>query len=155
MQRRVLLTSSAVILAVLAGCAGSASVTTLAQAQAYMNAGVAALQAAAQQYLAGPPLPSAASAALVSNTVTALTTVKTALDAETVPANWQAGALQAIALMQQLEPLVAAYLGTAAPYVPLAIAVIQAFIASLPPPVAAPVVPPAALARKAAELKSH
>ena len=151
MHRRALLAAAASALA-LAGCT-STQTTTLAQAKMYLDVGVTALQAAAQQYLAGPPLPSAANAALVNGIVAQMTQAKTTLDGTVAVADWQAGAEEVLQEMQQLEPLVAPYLGKAAPYVPLSIAVVQAFIASLPPPASATATPPAALTSKAAEFK--
>ena len=52
-----------------------------------------------------------------------------------------------------LAPMVAPFLGAAAPYVPLAIAVVSAFVQSLPAPANAPATPPAALSRKAAQFR--
>jgi len=152
MQRRVLLATSCAAVLARCGTTGTAAVT-LAQAQAYLTTGVAALEAAAEQYLAGPPVPSAGDTALVNSVVAALNAATGALEGVTVPATWQAGALEVVGLMQQLDPLVARYLGDAAPYIPLAIAVIQSFIATLPAPADAPVTPPAPLARKAMELR--
>ena len=155
MQRRIMLASSGLTMALLlTGCGGSTSpvpVVTFDQAKAYMDVAVAAVTAAAQQYLVGPPVPTAANAVLVNTVISKLGTVKTALDQVTLATDWKSGALEAITLMQQLSPTVAPFLGGAAPYVPLALAVIQAFVMSLPPPASAPVTPPAPLAQKALE----
>lgn len=154
MQRRniLALTGIALLLARCGDTPGSPAVT-LDQVKAYLDAGVAALDAGAQQFLAGPPMPSTANAALVWQLITALDQSKTALDGVTVPADYKAGLLQAIALIQQLSPMVAGTLGEATQYIPLVLAVAQAFIAALPPPADAPPTPPAALARKGIEYK--
>ena len=67
--------------------------------------------------------------------------------------DWKAAAQEALVVVLQLNPLVGGFLGAAAPYVPIAIAVVNAFIAALPPPANAPPVPPAQLTRKAAEYR--
>jgi hypothetical protein len=154
MQRRnvLALTGAALLLASCGDTPGSPAVT-FDQVKAYVDAGVAALDAAAQQFLMGPPAPSAANAVLVQQIIGALDQTKTALDGVTVPADYKAGLMQAIALIQQLAPMVTLQLGAAAQYIPLVIAVAQAFIAALPPPADAPPTPPAALARKGAEYK--
>lgn len=151
MYRRTLISTIPLLAsgALLAGCVGTPGAVTFAQARAYMDDAVDAVLAAAQAYIVGTPRPPQASIDVVISLSTALENARTALDATTVVANWQAGAIEALAVLQQLTPLVAAFLGAAAPYVPLAIAVIEAFIQSLPPPPAAPVTPPAALAQKA------
>ncbi len=155
MQRRGILTLSGAAL-LLASCGGTTTTSpgvTLDQVKAYMDAGIAALDAAAQQFLMGPPVPSAANAAVVQQLIAALDQSKAALDAVTVPTDYKAGLLQAIALIQQLSPMVASSLGEAAQYIPLVLAVAQAFIAALPPPANAPPTPPAALASKAVEYR--
>lgn len=150
MKRRLLI--AAAPLAILAGCAtGGSSAAQFDQAKAWLDAGAVAIMAAAQQYLAGPPAPPAAAAATVQQALAALQQAKTAVDALTVPADWKSGAVEVLALIQQLSPIVAPYLGGAAPYVPLAIAVVTAFVQSLPAPANAPATPPAALTRKAAQ----
>jgi hypothetical protein len=140
-SRRYLFPLPALLLLARCGASGSASVT-LAQAKAYADDLINALSAAAQSYLAAP---SAANKALVTSIVTDLQQAKVAIDAATAESDARGIALQIVALAQQLVPLVVPFLGPAGPYVPLAIAVIQAFIASLPPPPAAPPAPPAAL----------
>lgn len=149
LQRRQFLVIGASGVA-LAACATS-NATTLDMAKAYLDAGSAAVLVAAQQFLAGPPKPTTATAEIVTAFLADLQKVKTTLDTVTAVGGWQAAATQALADMQQLTPLVAVFLGAAAPYVPLAIAVVQAFLAGLPPPAAAPVTPPAVLKFKAAQ----
>jgi len=155
MQRRALLSLGGLLL--IAGCGGSSTTpgVSLDQVKAYIDAGVLALDAAAQQYEAGPPAPSADNLVLVQNLVASLDTAKTALDGLTAPADYKAGLLEAVSLMQQLQPLVASKLGAAAPYIPLVFAVAQAFINALPPPADAPPTPPAALVRKGMEYHGH
>lgn len=158
MNRRTLLSASAVTLGMaLTGCTGStaSSQVSLDQVKAYLDAGVLALEAAAQQFEAGPPPPSAANLALVQQIAASLETSKASLDTITVPADYKTGLLEAVALMQQLSPLVGSFLGAAGPYLPLVFAVAQAFVASLPPPADAPPTPPAALARKGLEYRKR
>lgn len=151
--RRHILVASPAAMAVLAGCSTGSSSVQFDQAKAWLDAGSVAVMAAAQQYLAGPPVPPAATAATVQQALVALQQAKTAVDALTVPADWKSGAVEVLALIQQLSPMVAPFLGAAAPYVPLAIAVVTAFVQSLPAPANAPATPPAALSRKAAQFR--
>ena len=148
MQRRAVLLGSAAL--ALTRCSGAA-VTTLAQAKAYFDAGAGAVLAGAQQYLAGPPKPSAADAATVKTVMAALVAAQKALDGTVIETDWRATAVGALANIQSLLPFATPFLGPAGPYLPLAIAVVQAFIDALPAPPDTPAVPPAALSRKAAE----
>lgn len=153
--RRAALTSAGLTAFAIAlfGCTAANS-GGFEQAKAYLDAGANATIAAGQQFLVGPPAPSAASKALVEQGIAALQQVLAAVDVQTAPTgSWKADATQALAFIQQLSPLVAGFLGAAGAYLPLAVAVVTAFIASLPPPTTAPVVPPAALVRKAAQVR--
>lgn len=153
MLRRTLLTgiAAAAIPVLLVSCTGSTSADQFAMAKAYLDAGVGAVLAGSQAFLAGPPLPSAATAQAVIGMMASLEAAKAAIDKTSSVTDWKSGAIEALAVMQQLSPLVAPFLGLAAPYVPLAIAVVTAFTQALQPPPAAPPVPPAALTRKAAQ----
>ena len=154
MYRRNLLKTAAAALPVwLVACTGTPSADQFAMAKAYLDTGVSAVLAASQAYLAGPPVPSPQSAATIVAIMADLESVKATIDGTVSDADWKSGAIQALAAMQQLSPLVTAFLGAAAPYVPLAIAVVSAFVQYLPPPVSAPPVPPAALVRKAAQYR--
>lgn len=154
MFRRTLLSGAALVLPVwLVACAGSSGATQFAMAKAYLDAGVGAVLAGTQAFLAGPPLPSAATARAVNSMMASLEAAKTAIDRTTSVGDWKSGAVEILALMQQLSPTIAPFLGLAAPYVPLAIAVVTAFTQALQPPVTAPPVPPAALTRKAAQYR--
>jgi len=138
----------------LLGCSTSGSIANFNQAKAYLDAGANAIIAAGQQFLAGPPAPSAANKTLVTEGIAALQQVLAAIDAQAAPTgSWKADATQALAFIQQLSPVVSGYLGAAGQYVPLAVAVVTAFIQALPPPADTPPVPPAALTRKAAEIR--
>ena len=151
MTRRALTASGFTALVVsLTGC-GADSATQFAQAKLYLDTAVAAVTAAGQQFLAGPPAPSAANASLVRALISGLSQAQSAIANVTVPADWKAGAMQVLAIIQQMSPLVSPFLGAAAPYIPLAVAVVMAFIESLPPPANTPATPPAALTLKAAE----
>lgn len=151
MLRRHLLagTAAACLPLSLLGCSGTQA-TTLAMAQSYLDTSVNALLAAAQAYLAGPPAPPATAAAQIKAIMGQLVSAQAALDKVTVEADWKSEATKILATMNELTPTVSPYLGEAAPYLPLAIAVVQAFINSLPPPADAPPTPPAALKKKAA-----
>ena len=149
-SRRQLLPVPAILL--LAQCANGSSAVTLQQVQSYANDLVDALSAAAQAYLASP---SATNASVVQTIVSDLQTAKTALNAVTSQTNAQSIALQVVGFAQQLEPIVLPFLGVAAPYIPIAIAVIQAFIQSLPPPPATPATPPAQLHAVAVKYRLH
>jgi hypothetical protein len=157
MQRRSMLFASAAILplGLLARCAGTQGAVTLEQAQAYMTDASGAVLAAAQAYLASTPPPNVGTADAVRALMANLEAVRQALSGAVAVADWKAGALEGLSLLQQLSPLVMVYLGPAGPVIPVAIAVIQAFVDALPPPADAPVVPPAALHRKALEYRPH
>lgn len=58
-------------------------------------------------------------------------------------------ALSILAMIQQISPIVAPLLGPAGVFVPMAVAVLQAFVAALPVPPDTPPTPPAALHRAA------
>jgi hypothetical protein len=135
----------------LVDCTGTQGAVTLEQAKAYLNDGVNATLAASQAYLASTPAPSAQIAATVTALAAKLEAANTALQGVVAVVDWKAGALEALTVLQQLSPLVAPFLGAAGPLLPMAIAVVMAFVQSLPPPADAPPTPPAALSRKAAE----
>lgn len=155
MLRRTFLSGTTALLplAVLLSCTGTTSATQFAMAKSYLDAGVGAVLAGSQTFLAGPPLPTPQTAATVTAIMEKLSAAKSAIDGTVAVTDWQAGANEVLSTMQLLSPLVAGSLGAAAPYIPLAIAVVTAFIQSLPPPVTAPPVPPAALTHKAAEYR--
>ena len=152
MLRRSILGCAALLpVAMLVDCTGTQGAVTFEQAKAYADAAIGAALAGSQQYLASTPPPSAANALVVTVLVTRLEAIKGSIDGTTTVPNWQAGAQEALAVLQQLSPMIAPFLGPAAPFLPIAIGVIEAFIAGLPLPVNAPPTPPAALSRKAAE----
>lgn len=155
LSRRSMLFGAASASALLAGCAnsGSAAAVSLATAKTYFEAVSNAMIAAAQEYIAAAPATAASTIATVKAIVTDLESLQTAVSTITVPADWKAGAQEAIADIQQLEPLVAPFLGAAAPYVPLALAVLSSFIAALPMPTNAPATPPQPLMMKAAQVR--
>ena len=131
-----------------AACSGQSGGVSVAQVKAYANALAAAITGAAQAYLAGPPAPSAAQAQIVNVVLADLKTAVTALDGVPDGAG-SAGTKdliqQILTAVQKIVPILAPFLGPAGVYVPLAIAVLQAFIASLPLPPATPAMPPAAM----------
>lgn len=152
MFRRSVLSFAAMIPVVaLVDCTGTQGAVTLDQAKAYLTDAVGATLAAAQAYLVSTPPPTAQVAATVKDLMTKLEAAASALEGVVAVVDWKAGALEALAVLQQLSPMVAPFLGAAGPLLPVAIAVVMAFVQSLPPPADAPVVPPAALSRKAAE----
>jgi hypothetical protein len=113
------------------------------------------VSAAAQAYLASSPSPTAAAQALVKSIVTDLQTLNTAVQSVTDTSAAKSTILQILAGVNQLVPIVSPFLGTAGPYVPLAIAVIEAFVQSLPPPANSPTSPPAELHRMALKYNHH
>lgn len=136
------------IMPLLADCSSStsSSTTPLTQVQAYSDDLINALGAAATAYYASA---NAMQVTMVQKIMAELQTLKEAIDAATPSSDIRSTVLNALAFIQQLTPIVTPFLGVAAPYVPLAIAVLQAFVSSLPPPSNAPPTPPAALHAKA------
>jgi hypothetical protein len=156
--RRTLLSLAAlaVPLPMIAACSLTApGATPLEQAKAYADDLANAVSAAAAAYIAGPPKPTAANAALVNQLVDDLQKARAALDATTATTDARSIAQQVIAGVQQLAPMVTVFLGSAAPYVPLAIAVVQSFINAIPAPPNAPAMPPAALRRAGMAYSPH
>lgn len=144
MNRRSLLRSLPLGLLVF-GCSpttpGATSVP-MNMLKAYGDDVINALSAAAQAYVVSP---GAKNTAIVNQIVGYLQSTKDALDSVQIESDARGIALEVVGFAQQLSPIVAPFLGPAAPFVPIALAVLQAFIASLPPPPAAPPTPPAAL----------
>jgi hypothetical protein len=158
MNRRTLLSAAALALPLpfLAACGlTSSGATPLAMAKVYADDLANAVSAAANIYLAGPPKPTAANAALVGQLVDGLQQARAALDATTEASDAKGIVLQVIAGVQQLVPLVTPYIGPAGAYIPLAIAVLQAFVQSIPAPPDAPPTPPASLHRAALKYHPH
>lgn len=117
---------------------------TFDKAKSYFDTGALAVMAAAQTYLAKNP--AAATAAIVQQGITTLTQVKQTVDAATLPANWKAGVLEGLSVIQQLQPTLAPIEGTAvAGGIDLTIAVVTAFVQQLPDPAPQQPAPPAAL----------
>jgi hypothetical protein len=151
LARRHLLPLSALLF--LAHCANSGSnVMTLAQIQAYADDLINALSAAGQAYLLSATT-TASGKVLVTTVIQDLQQTKIAIDSAVNTTDARATALEIVAFAQQLELLVIPFLGAAAPFVPIALAVLQAFIEALPPPSNAPAMPPAQLHELA--LKYH
>jgi hypothetical protein len=149
-----LLACFAMIAAMTAGCSlAPSNATPLQTAQVYGDDLSNAVSAAAVTYETGPPPATAAQKVLVDNIVSNLQTARAALDAATTPTDAKDAANLLLANINSLEPYADRYLGPAAEYIPLAIAVVQSFIdAAAPPPNATPT-PPAALHR--AGMKFH
>lgn len=148
MLRRNLLLASALAPAFLIGCASTTSPTvSLQMVQAYVSDLVNAVSAAAQAYLAGS---SESNSPLVSSIVSELQTLNTTIQGLTDPTSVKSAALEVLAAVQQIGPFIAPFLGPAGPFIPLAVAVVEAFVQSLPAPSEAPPQPPAALHRMAA-----
>lgn len=159
MNRRTLLSAIALAapLPFLATCGLVPTATggNLDQAKAYGADLANALSAGAAVFLAGPPVPTAEQAALVNAAVADIQAANAALAAATAQSTARGIVDQLLAAALKLSPLVMAALGAAGPYIPLAIAVLQAFAAAVPPPVEVPPVPPAALHRAALKYHSH
>lgn len=160
MHRRTLLQATALTLpmAMLAGCGligTPAGATNLQMAQLYADDLSDAVSAAAQVFLAGPPVPTATQAATVTGLIADLQTARKALDAATAASDARGIAKQVLTAVGNLAPVLTGTLGPAAAYIPLALAVIQTFIDSLPPPPATPPTPPAALHKAAMAYHGH
>ena len=150
MNRRAFLSTVApgVAVVALAGCAsGSQGAVTLEAAKVWVPGFAGAIVAAAASYTGPQAAQVAAIAAQLkdaANAFAAMGDVSTARSA----------VLSIIALAQQLMPMVSAFIPPqVAPFVPMALAVLSAFVSALPPPPDAPAVPPAALVSQRAALK--
>lgn len=150
MKRRALLASAIVLLS---GCNSQTGPAEFAMAKSYLDAAVGAVLAAAQQFLRSTPPPSTDVANKVYAIMADLQSLQATLDSQTDPTTWKEGANMAVGYLQQIVPMVAPMLGSAAPDVTVAIQVIQAFINGLPAPSNAPPTPPASLRRKAMEFR--
>lgn len=136
--------------AFLAGCAGGTDIATqFAQARAYADALIGATLAGAQQFLAAAGASKAAP--MVQAAIDRLESLRPLLASVTVPTDWKTAAVEALAVLQQLLPIIGPALGPVSVEVALAVAVVQAFVNALPPPATAPPTPPAALVRKSLE----
>lgn len=132
----------------LAGCTGTSGQpgVTLDQAKAYAIDLIDALSAAGQTYVASS---SAKDPQLVTTLMDDLQQSRTAIENVSSASGAKAVTEQVISFAQQLLPIVTPLMGAVAPYAALALAVLQAFVASLPPPPQAPDAPPAQLHRAA------
>ena len=147
MNRRTVLIA---IPLVVVGCTGTNAQVTLDQAKAYASDVVNAVSAAAQSYVASPL---AKDATAVSESVAGLQALNKAIQETTVATTARSVITEIITGVNELLPLVMPFLGVAGPYIPMALAVLQAFLAALPPPVDAPATPPAELHRFALTYK--
>lgn len=138
----------------LAGCAGSNVATSLTQAKLYGDDLANALSAAGQEFMIATTS-TLDQKVIVQKTLAAIQVAKTALDNAVARTDAIGIVNQIIAAANTLYPLVSPYLGAAGLYVPIALAVLQAFIDSLPPPSDAPPTPPAALHEKAMAFRRH
>ena len=125
----------------LGACSTTSAGTSLDMAKTYGDDLIAALLAAAATYNASPN----ANPIVAGTIVPDLEQAKVALDGATSASDARGIVLQILAAAQTAMPMLSPFLGAAGPYIPLAIAVLQAFAQSLPPPPAAPPTPPAAL----------
>lgn len=132
--------ASVAALALVPGCASTSGATPLQMAQAYGDDFVTLVMAAAAAYEAEPnPNP------IVATVITDLQAAQAALDGATVASGAQGVVGQILAGWQKLAPFVSPFFGAAAPYIPLVIAVLEAFVAEQPPPAGATPTPPAAV----------
>lgn len=151
LSRRYTLSLTALLPLAFARCANMTTPTvTLDQAKLYANDLILALSAAADTYVTSP---GAKNIPLVLEIESDLQQLKSAIDSVESVADARSIVLQAIAFCQQLTPIVLPFLGPAAAAVPLALAVLQAFVQALPPPPEAPPTPPAALHAKALQYR--
>jgi sulfur relay (sulfurtransferase) complex TusBCD TusD component (DsrE family) len=144
MHRRTILAASALVpMTWFVGCAADASVK-LAQAKSYAQVLTNALAAAGQAFLASSTVTPDQSK-LVIEILKSIDTANAALQAAVAATDARGVAEQIVAAATRLTPLVEPFAGAAGPYIPLAVSVLAAFVASLPPPPAAPAEPPPAL----------
>lgn len=122
---------------VLSACAPTQqNAATLEQAKAWATGISSAISAAAAVYT-GPNVDQVRKAA--TDIQAAAVAFQTLGDVSTA----RSAALSLIAMAQQVTPMIAPALGPNAVFVPMGLAVLQAFVASLPvPPAAAPTPPP-------------
>lgn len=151
MNRRQLLSLSALSVPfVLLGCqtgTQSGGGVTFDQAKAYVNDLSLAVIAAAKVYAADPMSPQSDN---VRKIAADLEAANQSFQAITDVANARSIAISVIQFVQQLSPIIAPFLGPAGAVLPLALAVVQAFVLGLPVPPQAPPRPPAALRARAA-----
>lgn len=143
MLRRTALLTLPALLAACSGLDFSNAGITLDQVKEYTDDVVDALSAAANTYLVKSPN------ATVQAALQQLEQVRQAIDAATAPESARAAVDEALAFLNQLTPVLSPFLGAAAPYVPIAIAVLHNFVHNLGLPPNAPPTPPAALHRAA------
>jgi hypothetical protein len=144
------------IMAPVAACSlipGGTTTVPLAQVQLYVSDLVNAFSAAGVAYWSASPAPSASNAALVKSIVDDLQTLNSAVQSVTDVTTAKSTILQILSGVNEISPLIMPFLGTAGVAVPLAVAVITAFVQSLPPPANAPATPPAALHKAALRYK--
>lgn len=152
-RRHLLAFSSLAPIPFLTDCSPSSTKgVDLAMVQAYATDLINALSVAAQTYVVQPH---ATSVATVNQIVGYLQQAKEAIQGVQVETDAKGVANEIISFANQLSPIVMPFLGAAAPYLPIAIAVLQSFIASLPAPPQAPPTPPAALHRVALTYHRH
>lgn len=153
-RRRLLLSAAPLAPLALLGCATTSSGVTLDMAKLYLDDTVNALLAAASVYQVGPPTPTPENWALVQDITSSLETLRDSFDKVQVASDARGIALQILPLLNSLLPIVAVFLPAGLPaLIALGIAVITAFIQSLPAPTNAPPEPPAALHDASATIK--
>lgn len=123
----------------LTACATQQQQTTLAQAKVWVATLSSATTAAAGVYLAQESAPKAAE---VRKAVATVQAGAAAFQGINDVSNARSAALSILASVQQVMPMVTPYLGKDGVWVPIGLAVVQAFVASLPPPAGAPAEPP-------------
>lgn len=132
-------------IAVLIGCAqqgGPPSPVTLDNAKIWVSSISSAVAAAAAAY-------TGQNAEQVKRAAAGLQTAAAAFQQITDVSTARSAALSILSLAQQIVPLVAPVLGPNAFYVSMGIAIVQAFVAALPPPPDAPALPPPDMPRLA------
>jgi len=143
-SRRVLLSTVPVLFtSALVACApGTPGAVSLENTKLWITTVSNALSAAASAYT-GPQMEEVQT--IVRQLAQAATEFAALGDVSTA----RSAALSIAAMIGKLAPMLTEQLGAAAMYVPIAVAVISAFVAALPPPVGAPAVPPPELVQAA------
>ena len=135
-------------LGALGACASATAGADLNIVRNYTSVLVNALSAAAATYVANP---AAKEAALVNKIVADLQILNASVQDVTDISTVKSALLQILPSVGILTPILTPLLGAAAPYLPLAVAVLTAFVQALPLP--GPTTPPAALTAKALEYR--
>jgi hypothetical protein len=150
MLRRTLLAGASILPLSACGLNFSGAGVTLDSVKLYTDDVVDALGAGVAAYLAQRP------SVVVQGVFADLQAARLKVDATVTPENARDVVKEALSFLRELSPIVLPFLAAGvAPYVPLAIDVLDAFVSATPPPPAAPPTPPPQLRRAALLYRTH